>query len=295
MEANEKNRIEPSTLYLVGTPIGNLADISERAVKVLSEVTFIAAEDTRNTRKLLTALGLRGELVSYHEHNRKVSGERILARLLAGESCALVTDAGMPAVSDPGEDLVRLCTGAGVAVTAVPGPCAAIDALVLSGMDTRRFSFEGFLPAKTAERRTRLTSLRGEGRTLLFYEAPHRLKETLQDLLSVFGGERRIALCRELTKRNEEVLRLTLEAAIRYYETAEPRGEYVLVLQGADEAGENAEGSESPASLLSPAEHVYRYEQTGMAHKDAIKAAAQDRGMSKSDFYKLLLQEKENG
>ena len=202
MENQEKNKIEASTLYLVGTPIGNLADISERAKKVLSEVDFIAAEDTRNTMKLLSCLGIHKELVSYYEHNKKASGEKIVERLRCGESCALVTDAGMPAISDPGEDIVRLCAECEVRVSVIPGPCAAISALALSALATSRFTFEGFLPAQKTERKKRLAPLAREERTMIFYEAPHKLRATLADMLEVFGNERKISLARELTKLN---------------------------------------------------------------------------------------------
>ena len=192
---DEKNKVEGGVLYLVGTPIGNLSDISERAIKVLSEVDFIAAEDTRNSAKLLLCLGIKGELVSYHEHNKRSSGERIIARLLSGESCALVTDAGMPAISDPGEDVVALAAEAGVRVSVVPGPCAAVSALAMSGLSTSRFVFEGFLPVKSKDRRERLQTLLHEQRTAILYEAPHKLIATLLDLCEALGGERRISLC----------------------------------------------------------------------------------------------------
>ena len=283
MDMNEKNRVEGGVLYLVGTPIGNLADISERAKKVLSEVDFIAAEDTRNSAKLLLCLGIKGELVSYHEHNKRVAGERLIARLLAGESCALITDAGMPAISDPGEDVVALAAEAGVRVSVVPGPCAAVSALAMSGLPTGRFAFEGFLPVKGKERRGRIEALAREERTAILYEAPHKLVTTLTDLCDALGGERRISLCRELTKLNEEVLRFTLAEAVKYYSEREPRGEYVLILEGVE-----ATVAEEDFSALSPEDHVKRYTDAGMSRKDAIKAAAKDRRMAKSEFYKLV-------
>ena len=283
MDMNEKNRVEGGVLYLVGTPIGNLADISERAKKVLSEVDFIAAEDTRNSAKLLLCLGIKGELVSYHEHNKRVAGERLIARLLAGESCALITDAGMPAISDPGEDVVALAAEAGVRVSVVPGPCAAVSALAMSGLPTGRFAFDGFLPVKGKERRERIEALSYEVRTAILYEAPHKLVTTLTDLCDALGGERRISLCRELTKLNEEVLRFTLAEAVKYYSEREPRGEYVLILEGVE-----ATVAEEDFSALSPEDHVKRYTDAGMSRKDAIKAAAKDRGMAKSEFYKLV-------
>ncbi len=283
----EKNKIEGGVLYLVATPIGNLSDITERAKKVLSEVDFIAAEDTRNTAKLLGVYGIKKELVSYYEHNKRESGERIVARLLSGECAALVTDAGMPAVSDPGEDIVRLCAEAGIIVRIVPGACAAVSALALSGLKTGRFAFEGFLSAKASERRARLEEIKHEARTLIFYEAPHKLRATLSDMATILGEERKISLCRELTKLNEEVIRTTLGAAVAYYESEEPRGEYVLVV----EEGDGKVGADGRDALLSlsPAEHVAHYERDGLERMAAIKAAAKDRGMSKSELYKLLI------
>ena len=286
MQQNEKNKVEASTLYLVGTPIGNLADMTERAKKVLSEVDFVAAEDTRNSMKLLSCFGIHAELVSYYEHNKRESGEKIVARLLGGESCALITDAGMPAISDPGEDLVRLCADAGVSVRIVPGPSACVSALALSGLSTVRFAFEGFLPAQKSERRKRLDAVANDDRTLIFYEAPHKLRATLEDMAEVFGGERKISLCRELTKLNEEAERTTLADALRLYKEKEPRGEYVLVVEG----GSGKAKEENPLISLSPEEHVAHYEGLGMKRMDAIKAAAKDRGMSKSELYKLLVE-----
>lgn len=286
----EKNRVEHGMLYLVATPIGNLSDLSPRAVKVLSEVDFVAAEDTRNSGKLLSVFHIKKPMISYFEHNKKMRGESIVRRLLAGESCALITDAGTPAVSDPGEDIVRLCAENDIPVTAIPGCCAAIDALSLSGLSTRRFAFEGFLPQKKTERCRYLETLKNERRTLIFYEAPHRLTETLDDLCAVFG-DRRIALCRELTKRNEEILRLSLKQATAYYEKESPRGEYVLILEGAAEHfGENAvpAAEENPLLSLTEEEHVAYYERSGLSRMDAIKAAAHDRGMPKNALYKLL-------
>ena len=281
----EKNKINGGTLYLVGTPIGNLSDLSDRAKKVLCEVDFVAAEDTRNSARLMSVIGVRKELVSYHEHNKKSSGERIVERLLSGESCALVTDAGMPAISDPGEDVVRLCADAGVTVTAIPGPCAAITALALSGLCTSRFAFEGFLSANRSERVKRLESLKREERTMIFYEAPHKLQKTLDDMALCFGEDRRISLCRELTKLNEEIVRTTVGSAIRLYSEREPRGEFVLIVEGSD--GMQTEVSDELLTL-SAEEHVRVYEEQGLGRMDAIKKAAKDRGMSKSELYKIL-------
>ena len=283
---DEKNKVFKSTLYLVATPIGNLADISERAIKVLSEVDFIAAEDTRNSVRLLHALGIKKELVSYHEHNKKSSGERLVARLLSGESCALITDAGMPAISDPGEDIVRLCADAGITVSVIPGACAAVSALSVSGLATNRFAFEGFLSANKGERKKQLEKVKHEDRTLIFYEAPHKLKVTLGDMAEIFGGDRKISLCRELTKLNEEIKRTTLADAIAFYEKNDPRGEYVLIVEGF--SGEVV--SEEKVELLSlrPEEHVEKYISDGLSRMDAIKRAAKDRGMTKSELYKIL-------
>ncbi len=290
MTENEKNRVEGGVLYLVGTPIGNLSDITERAKKVLSEVSFVAAEDTRNSAKLLLCLGIKNELVSYFEHNKRASGERIVARLLSGESCALITDAGMPAISDPGEDIVRLCAEAGIRVCVVPGACAAVSALAISALPTGKFVFEGFLSASKSERRARLSELSSEKRTLIFYEAPHKLRATLSDMAEFFGNERRISLCRELTKINEEVMRTTVGAAIDYYSQTEPRGEYVLI---ADGSSSDAAAATDPLLFLSEREHVSHYENSGMKRMDAIKAAARDRGISKSELYSKLLKDSE--
>ncbi len=280
---SEKNKINEGTLYLVATPIGNLDDLSARALKVLSGVDFIAAEDTRNSLRLLSHFEIKKPLVSYHEHNKRESGEEIAARLLAGESCALLTDAGMPAISDPGEDLVRLCAKRGIPLTCIPGCCAAVTALALSGLSTSHFFFEGFLPTEKGCRKERLSLLASLPSTLILYEAPHKLRRTLADLKETLGSDRAIALCRELTKLNEEILRTTLGEAFALYEEKEPRGEYVLILEGGA-----AEKKENPLCSLSPEEHVAYYEKGGLARMDAIKAAAKDRGVSKSILYKEL-------
>lgn len=282
----EKNRTVGGTLYLVATPIGNLSDLSPRAVKVLGEVDFIAAEDTRNTAKLLAFFDIHRPMVSYFEHNKRERGEVIVTRLAAGESCALVTDAGTPAISDPGEDLVALCAERGIPVTSVPGPVASITALTLSGLPTGRFCFEGFLSVNKAERRERLEELRTERRTMLFHEAPHKLRATLADLAAAFGSDRRIALCRELTKRNEEILRMTLGEAVAYYTAVDPRGEFVLVVDGAPKAV----SSESAfwVDMDIPA-HVAFYLAQGLSKSDAIKKAAKDRGVPKNTVYQQVL------
>ena len=228
------------TLYLVPTPIGNLGDISPRMADTLAQAAFIAAEDTRVTVKLLNHLGLKKPMVTYHRHNTAASGQAVLDRLLAGESCALVTDAGMPAISDPGEEMVALCAAAGVPVVPIPGPCALVTALAASGQPTGRFTFEGFLAMNKKNRRAHLESLRGEERTMIFYEAPHKLVATLRDLADTFGREREISLCRELTKLHEEIRRTTLGEAADWYGEETPRGEFVLVVRGAqpEEEGE---------------------------------------------------------
>lgn len=286
MSTSEKNRITPSTLYLVATPIGNLSDLSERAIKVLSEVDFIAAEDTRNTGHLLSYLQIQKPLVSYHEHNKRERGETICDRLQAGEACALVTDAGTPAISDPGEDLVALCAARGITVTSVPGCCAGITALTLSGLPTGRFTFEGFLSVNKTDRKRHLDSLKSESRTMILHEAPHKLKTTLADLRDTFGDNRRISLCRELTKLNEEVLRMTLSEAVAYYDVNPPRGEYVLVVEGAGEESTDAEAFWTDMSIP---DHVAHYMAQGLTKKDAIKAAAKDRGVPKNEVYQQVL------
>ena len=270
------------TLYLVGTPIGNLGDVSPRALETLEQADFIAAEDTRVTLKLLNHFGIKKQLVCYFEHNRAEMGEKLIARLLAGETCALVTDAGMPAISDPGEDIVRQCALRGIPVLAVPGPTALATALALSGLPTQRFCFEGFLAAAGKTRREHLDALRTETRTMVFYEAPHKLLRTLQDMLETFG-DRDVALCRELTKLHEEVIRTTLsEAVARFTETA-PRGEFVLVLRGA--SGETSPGMTEDAALAL----VERYRAEGMRRKDACRRAALESGYAANARYRRAL------
>ena len=271
------------TLYLVPTPIGNLGDISRRCAETLAAADFIAAEDTRVSLKLLNHLELKKPLVSYHEHNKKESGPRILERLLAGESCALVTDAGCPAISDPGEDLVRLCAQAGVPVCALPGPCAAITALSVSALPTGRFAFEGFLPAQKKERKARLEGLKAEERTMIFYEAPHHLRGTLADLLAAFGPERPLSLCRELTKLHEEIQRTSLGEAAAFYEANEPRGEYVLVLGGAAPRQSETLSPEQAAAL---ARDLIAQ---GIRTKDAVKQVAEETGVAKNALYALVV------
>ena len=281
----QKNAVLGGVLYLVGTPIGNLSDISERALKVLSEVDFIAAEDTRNSGKLLSYFDIKKPMVSYFEHNKRERGEMIVSRIEAGESCALITDAGMPAISDPGEDIVRICAERGVPVSVVPGPCAAVSALAMSGLFTGKFVFEGFLSTANNERREALESLQNERRTIIFYEAPHKLRGTLADLMKAFG-DRKISLCRELTKLNEEVLRMTISEAIAYYEENQPRGEYVLVLEGASKEEQKANAFWAEMDEFA---HVAYYTEKGLSKNDAIKAAAKDRGVGKSEIYNIVM------
>ena len=271
------------TLYLVPTPIGNLGDISARMAETLEAVDFIAAEDTRVTVKLLNHLGIRKPMVSYHRHNTASSGTAVLERLLAGEDCALVTDAGTPAVSDPGEELVALCVESGVPVVSIPGPCALVAALAASGLPTGRFTFEGFLAMNKKSRRAHLEELQGERRTMIFYEAPHKLGSTLRDLAEAFGPERRIALCRELTKLHEEIWRTTLgEAAARYGAEA-PRGEFVLVAEGAPQRP-----AETP-SLERGAERAMELRAQGIPLKEAARQAAKELGLSRNEIYALVV------
>lgn len=272
------------TLYLVPTPIGNLGDISPRAKKTLSEADFIAAEDTRVTLKLLNHLEIKKPLVSYYEHNKNESGPRIVERLLAGETCALVTDAGSPAISDPGEDLVALCAKAGLCVCAIPGPCAVVTALSVSGLPTGRFCFEGFLSTNKKSRREHLESLKGEMRTMIFYEAPHKLQNTLKDLADAFGPERRISLCRELTKLHEQILRMTLGEAVSYYTENDPRGEYVLVLDGAPEPVEDVLTLEDAVAL------ALQKIEAGASKKDAVREVSRETGFPKNALYEAVLQ-----
>lgn len=280
----EKNKILPSTLYLVATPIGNLDDMSYRGVKTLSECDFIAAEDTRVTAKLLSAYEIKKPLVTYEEHVKRSAGEMILQRLKNGESCALVTDAGTPAISDPGEDLVRLCAENGINVVAVPGACAAVNALALSGLPTRRFLFEGFLEGKDNAKIEKLNELSTYPQTLIFYEAPHRLEETLKLMEKTLGGDRTIALCRELTKKNEEIVRTTLTEAVKKYSAEAPRGEFVLVVEGRNGQGECFWEN------MSVSEHVdYYVNNMSLDKMSAIKAVAKDRGVPKNVIYKELI------
>lgn len=270
-------------LYLVATPIGNLGDMSSRAVEVLSSVDLIAAEDTRRTVQLLNHFEISKPLTSYHEHNKRAKGEYIISLLKEGKNVAQVSDAGTPAISDPGEDLVKLCIENDITVTSVPGPVAGINALILSGLDTSRFAFEGFLSVNKRSRKEHLDAVKNDTHTLIFYEAPHKLKATLADMSQTFGEDRKIALVRELTKLHEEVLRMSLGEAVSYYEENNPRGEYVLVIEGAKESV--SESEELWWSGLSVNEHVDKYIEKGISSKDAIKQTATDRGVPKREVY----------
>ena len=270
-------------LYLVPTPIGNLGDISDRCRRTLEEADFIAAEDTRVSLKLLNHMGIKKSLVSYYEHNKAFKGEKIIERILAGETCALVSDAGSPAISDPGEDLVKLCHEAGIVVCAIPGPCAAITALSISGQATGRFCFEGFLSTAKKSRREHLESLQKERRTMIFYEAPHKLLGTLEDMAEHFGADRGISLCRELTKLHEEVVKTTLSEAIEKYTENPPKGEFVLIVAGAPEEEKEA------ASETDAAARVAQLMSEGLSRKDAVKQTAKELDLPKNIVYDASL------
>lgn len=269
-------------LYLCATPIGNLGDVSSRCLEVLESVDLVAAEDTRRTLQLLNHFEISKPLTSYHEHNKREKGGYIISLLKDGKNVALVSDAGTPAISDPGEDLVGLCIENGIEATSIPGPVAGINALILSGLPTRRFAFEGFLSVNKRHRKEHLESVRGDTHTLIFYEAPHKLKNTLADMAGVFGADRKIALARELTKVHEEIMRCTIGEAVEYYSENNPRGEYVLVIEGAKETETEEEAF---WDKLSVTEHVEKYIAEGMSSKDAVKKAAEDRGIPKRDVY----------
>jgi len=271
------------SLFLVATPIGNRGDFSPRAQEILSSVDFIAAEDTRVSIKLLNYLEIKKPMVSYHRHNTERSGPAVVERLLAGENCALITDAGMPAISDPGEELVAQCAAQGIDVIAIPGPCALVTALAISGQPTGRFTFEGFLPMNKKNRKAHLDSLRGETRTMIFYEAPHKLSATLKDLAEAFGGERPVSLCRELSKLHEEVRRTTLGEAVAWYNANAPKGEFVLVVRGAQPAEEQEVTLEDGLAAVS------KLREQGLSLKDAVKQSAKELGLSKNELYDLAL------
>lgn len=273
----------PGTLYLVPTPIGNLGDISPRMAQALAQADFIAAEDTRVSVKLLNHLGIKKQMVTYHRHNADTSGQSVLERLLAGENCALVTDAGMPAISDPGEDLVALCAQNDVRVECIPGPCAVVTALAVSGQPTGRFTFEGFLAMNKKNRRAHLEALRGEERTMIFYEAPHKLRATLEDLADTFGADRPVSLCRELTKLHEEVFRTTLGEARDRYAQENPKGEFVLVVRGAEPV------EDEEATLEDGLAMVERLRDEGLSARDAVKRSAKELGLSRNELYDLVI------
>lgn len=272
-----------ATLYLVPTPIGNLSDISPRVAETLAGADFIAAEDTRVTLKLLNHLGIKKPMLPYHRHNAETAGQTVLERLLSGQTCALVTDAGTPAISDPGEDLVALCARHGVDVIAIPGPCALVTALSASGQPTARFVFEGFLPMNKKNRRARLEALAGEERTIVFYEAPHKLTATLADLRDALGADRPVSLCRELSKVHEEIIRTTLGAAADRYGQDAPKGEFVLVVRGAEPAPECAPDPEDALARVA----ALRAE--GLSLKDAVKKTAGERGLARNELYAMAL------
>lgn len=275
-------------LYLVATPIGNLEDITFRALRILKEVDLIAAEDTRNSIKLLNHFEIKTPMTSYHEYNKVDKARVLVDKLLAGTNIAVITDAGTPGISDPGEELVKQCIQAGVTVTPIPGAAACISALIMSGQDTRRFCFEAFLPADKKERSAILKELEDETRTIIIYEAPHHLVATLKELEGVLGSDRGITVCKELTKRYENASCYTIGEAVAWYEANEPRGEYVLVIQGRDRQ-ELIRESQQQWLSMSVAEHVEMYEQQGIDHKEAMKLAAKDRGVSRRDIYQELL------
>lgn len=270
------------TLYLCATPIGNLGDVSARCLEIFETVDLIAAEDTRRTVQLLNHFGISKPLTSYHEHNKREKGAYIISLLKDGKNVAQVSDAGTPAISDPGEDLVRMCIENRITVTSIPGPVAGINALILSGLPTSRFAFEGFLSVNKRHRKEHLASVKNDTHTLIFYEAPHKLKTTLADMAEVFGGERRIALVRELTKLHEEVIRTTLDGALERYSDSSPRGEYVLVIEGAKEIEDD---SAAWWEEMTVTEHVEKYIDEGLSSKDAVKKAAADRNVSKREVY----------
>lgn len=277
------------TLYLCATPIGNLEDITYRVVRILAEADLIAAEDTRNSIKLLNHFDIHTPMTSYHEYNKYDKANELIARLLSGKNVALITDAGTPGISDPGEVLVKMCHEAGVPVTSLPGPAACITGLTVSGMPTRRFCFEGFLPAEKKERRDLLEELRNETRTLIFYEAPHHLIKTLKDLEETFGSSREMTLCRELTKKHEEAFLTTIGDCIARYEDEDPRGECVLIIKGRDRREIEGEKAASFAEL-GIEEHMEIYLSKGMDKKEAMKMVAKDLGIGKRDVYRKLLE-----
>lgn len=281
--------LNSGTLYLCATPIGNLEDITLRVLRILKEVDLIAAEDTRNSIKLLNHFDIHTPMTSYHEHNKIAKAYQLVEKLRAGLNIAVITDAGTPGISDPGEELVRICREEGIAVTSVPGAAACVTALTMSGLSARRFAFEAFLPKDKKERQAVLDELKAETRTIVIYEAPHHLRATLEELKNALGGERRLAVCRELTKKHEENLQTTLADSLHYFEAHEPRGEFVLVIEGVMRAQLEKEQQAAWADM-SVEEHMAHYESQGIDRKEAMRLVAKDRGVSKRDIYQSLLQ-----
>lgn len=276
------------TLYLCATPIGNLEDITYRVLRTLKEVDLIAAEDTRNSIRLLNHFEIKTPMTSYHEYNKIDKAYQLVAKMREGKNIALITDAGTPGISDPGEDIVRICYEEGIPVTSLPGAAACITALTMSGLPTRRFAFEAFLPKDKKEHQAVLEELKTETRTIIIYEAPHHLVRTLQELLDTLGGDRRLTICRELTKRHEEKLQMTITDSLSYYEINEPRGEYVLIIAGRSRE-EMKKEEQAGWEALSLEEHMAHYESQGIDRKEAMKRVAKDRGVSKRDIYQALL------
>lgn len=276
------------TLYLCATPIGNLEDITYRILRTLKEVDLIAAEDTRNSIRLLNHFEIKTPMTSYHEYNKIDKAYQLVAKMREGKTIALITDAGTPGISDPGEDIVRICYEEGIPVTSLPGAAACITALTMSGLPTRRFAFEAFLPKDKKEHQAVLEELKTETRTIIIYEAPHHLVRTLQELSDTLGGDRRLTICRELTKRHEEKLQMTLADSLSYYEVNEPRGEYVLIIAGRSRE-EMKKEEQAGWEALSLEEHMAHYESQGIDRKEAMKRVAKDRGVSKRDIYQALL------
>lgn len=285
---NMINKGVPGSLFLCATPIGNLEDITFRVLKTLKEVDLIAAEDTRNSIKLLNHFDIKTPMTSYHEFNKYDKARVLVEKILAGTNVAVITDAGTPGISDPGEELVKQCRAAGIRVTSLPGPAACITALTMSGQETRRFAFEAFLPSDKKERKEILTELQNETRTMIIYEAPHRLLKTLDELKNALGGDRQLTICKELTKRYENSVEFTLDEACVYYESNEPRGEYVLVIAGKSREMIKQEARQQ-WEAMTVSEHVQMYMDAGMDKKEAMKAAAKDRGVSKRDIYQELI------
>lgn len=277
------------TLYLCATPIGNLEDMTFRVIRILKEVDLIAAEDTRNSIKLLNHFDVKTPMTSYHEYNKMEKGHKLIEKLREGTNIALITDAGTPGISDPGEELVKMCYEAGIEVTSLPGPAACITALTLSGLSTRRFAFEAFLPVDKKERQAIFGELKEETRTMILYEAPHRLVRTLRELQEVFGGYRKLTVCRELTKKHETAFQTTFEEAVGYYESTEPKGECVLVVEGKSREQIRQEAVDKWEEM-SLSEHMDYYTGQGIDKKEAMKRVAKDRGMAKRDVYKALLE-----